>query len=73
MVIVCTRSGKDLLWPKVCCRKTATFQNGQTNCIKNSLEATDTHKMANDRKAKVDGLKEGDYAYSDNQLFLGKK
>jgi hypothetical protein len=31
-----------------------------------------TYKKGHDAKAKLHNLKEGDYAYLNNQLFLGK-
>jgi hypothetical protein len=40
--------------------------------LANSFKAGDTFKEAHDRKASQHNLKEGDYAYLDNQLFLGK-
>jgi hypothetical protein len=40
--------------------------------LNNSLEAGNTYKEAHDKKASQHNLKDGDYAYLDNQLFLGK-
>ena len=37
-----------------------------------SFKAGDSYKEAHDKKASQHNLKEGDYAYLDNQLFLGK-
>jgi hypothetical protein len=37
-----------------------------------SMEASDNYKTDHDIKAKPHNLMEGDYAYLDNQLFLGK-
>jgi hypothetical protein len=40
--------------------------------LKNSFNAGNTYKEAHDKKASQHYLNEGDYAYLDNQLFLGK-
>ena len=40
--------------------------------LNNSMQAGDKYKAAHDVKATQHGLKEGDFAYLDNQLFLGK-
>jgi hypothetical protein len=40
--------------------------------LADSFKAGDTYKDAHDKKASLHNLKEGDYAYLDNQLFLGK-
>ena len=40
--------------------------------LADSFEAGDSYKEAHDKKASEHNLKEGDYAYLDNQLFLGK-
>jgi hypothetical protein len=41
--------------------------------LADSFKAGDSYKEAHDKKATNHNLKEGDYAYLDNQLFLGKK
>ena len=40
--------------------------------LADSFKAGDSYKEAHDKKASQHNLKEGDYAYLDNQLFLGK-
>ena len=40
--------------------------------LANSFEEGNTYKEAHDKKASQHNLKEGDYAYLDNQLFPGK-
>ena len=40
--------------------------------LDNSMEASNKYKAAHDVKATQHGLQEGDFAYLDNQLFLGK-
>jgi hypothetical protein len=40
--------------------------------LADSFKAGDMYKEAHDRKASQHGLKEGDYSFLDNQLFLGK-
>ena len=40
--------------------------------LDNSMQAGDSYKKTHDAKASTHGLKEGDMAYLDNQLFLGK-
>jgi hypothetical protein len=40
--------------------------------LADSFKAGDTYKDAHDKKASEHSLQEGDYAYLDNQLFLGK-
>jgi hypothetical protein len=40
--------------------------------LANSFEAGNTYKEAHDKKASQHNLKEGNYAYLDNQLLLGK-
>jgi hypothetical protein len=39
----------------------------------NSLKAGNIHKAAQDVKVKKHDLKEGDFTYLENQLFLRKK
>jgi hypothetical protein len=41
--------------------------------LADSFKAGDSYKEAHEKKASSHNLKEGDYAYLDNQLFLGKK
>jgi hypothetical protein len=40
--------------------------------LADSFKAGDSYKEAHDKKASEHNFKEGDYAYLDNQLFLGK-
>ena len=40
--------------------------------LENSMQAGDSYKKVHDAKASTHSLKEGDMAYLDNQLFLGK-
>jgi transcription-repair coupling factor (superfamily II helicase) len=40
--------------------------------LADSFKAGDSYKAAHDKKASEHNLQEGDYAYIDNQLFLGK-
>jgi hypothetical protein len=40
--------------------------------LQDSFKAGTTYKEAHDKKASQHKLAEGDYAYLDNQLFLGK-
>ncbi len=40
--------------------------------LEDSFKAGDSYKAAHDKKVSEHNLQEGDYAYLDNQLFLGK-
>ena len=40
--------------------------------MEESMRSGDNYKEAHDAKASTKGLKEGDFEYLDNQLFLGK-
>ena len=40
--------------------------------LADSFKAGDSYKATHDKKASQHNLQEGDYAYIDNQLFLGK-
>jgi hypothetical protein len=40
--------------------------------LADSFKAGDSYKATHDKKASEHNLQEGDYAYRDNQLFLGK-
>jgi hypothetical protein len=48
------------------------LKKGRDIALEQSMQAGYTNKNNHDAKASLQNLKEGEYTYLDNQLFLGK-